>query len=118
MENSGQIPYLDLLVSFHIGFRFSVMIKLNSFQRISEEEHFNPGKFFEDVRGFYSTETTDAHRMFMKPISNSKFDVWDPENVVLFYKEAPVGKNKVAITQEETELTELFTDRRGCEFLL
>ena len=94
------------------------MIKLNSFQRISEEDHFNPGKFFEDVRGFYSTETTDAHRMFMKPISNSKFDVWDPENVVLFYKEAPVGKNKVAITQEETELTELFTDRRGCEFLL
>ena len=73
VENSGQIPYLDLLVSFHIGFRFSVMIKLNSFQRISEEEHFNPGKFFEDVRGFYSTETTDAHRMFMKPISNSKF---------------------------------------------
>jgi len=54
VENSGQIPYLDLL-------------------RISEEEHFNPGKFFEDVRGFYSTETTDAHRMFMKPISNSKF---------------------------------------------
>ena len=56
--------------------------------------------------------------MFMKPIGNSKFDVWDPENVVLFYKEAPVGKNKVAITQEETELTELFTDWRGCEFLL
>ena len=56
--------------------------------------------------------------MFMKPISNSKFDVWDPENAVLFYKEAPVGKNKVANTREETELTELFTDRRGCEFLL
>ena len=33
--------------------------------------------------------------MFMKPIVRANFNVWDPQNKVLFSKKEPLGKNKV-----------------------
>ena len=60
-----------------------------------EGEHFNPGKFFEEVRYFYDPKTKDEDRMFAKAICHSKLDVWDPINKVLFNKGSPLGRHKV-----------------------
>ena len=68
------------------------------FQSISDEDSeltFNPGEFFEEVRAFYSPAAKEGDRMFMKPITSCKFDVWDVNNQVLFHQNSPLGKHTV-----------------------
>ena len=73
---------------------FDKLCQLNF--HIRKDDQFNPGKFLEDAREFSNPETQPGDRMFVKPILNSKFDVWDPKNEVLFFfRNCPLEKNKV-----------------------
>ena len=56
---------------------------------------FNPGEFFEGLRTFYHPDTKPDDRMFKRPIVKPSFDVWDPDNKVLFSLKESLGKNKV-----------------------
>ena len=55
--------------------------------------------FFEESRAFYDPSTTKEDFMYSTPKFSAKFNVWDPSEMILFYKNRKIGVKQVDMTK-------------------